>query len=120
MDFINTLREPRIAGVVVADTIATIIGAALLARITKSNFFIILLLLVVLSIVLHFLFDVETTTNKFLMSLTESPGVTDLSLNKPNANSAVTVVSPTSCADTIVTYQRDTDSYQKELNVINL
>jgi len=50
----------------IADVLATIIGALLLSYFFRINFWIILFILFILGIILHRLFCVNTTINKFI------------------------------------------------------
>jgi hypothetical protein len=66
MSFIDTLRQPRIAGFVVFDWTATIIGAAGIAYYYNVGFLVTLIVLLILSVFLHVIFHVNTRTNEFL------------------------------------------------------
>lgn len=66
MSFIDTLRTPRIAGFVVFDWTATIIGAIGVAYYYKINFIVTLLVLLIISVPLHVIFHVNTRTNEIL------------------------------------------------------
>lgn len=59
----------RFFNIAVVDVIATIIGAFIISFLFNDNFFSILLLLFLLGIVLHRLFCVNTTINKFLFGV---------------------------------------------------
>ena len=56
----------RIFNIAIVDVIATIGGALLISFLFKINFFLVLVVLFLLGIVLHRLFCVDTTINRFL------------------------------------------------------
>lgn len=56
----------RILNIAVVDFILTVIGAYIISIFVKINFFYILLILLILGIVLHRLFCVNTTINKLI------------------------------------------------------
>ena len=56
----------RIFNIAIVDVIATIAGALLISFLFKINFFLVLVVLFLLGIVLHRLFCVDTTINRFL------------------------------------------------------
>jgi uncharacterized membrane protein YcaP (DUF421 family) len=56
----------RIFNIAIVDVIATLLGALLISYLFKVNFFLVAVLLFLLGIVLHRLFCVNTTINKFL------------------------------------------------------
>ena len=62
----------RIFNIAIVDVIATIIGAYLLSIFFKINFWIILIILFILGIILHRLFCVNTTINKFIFGFVHS------------------------------------------------
>lgn len=56
----------QIGGIAVTDVILTVLGAILIAWLSKANFFWVLLGLFGLGVALHWLFCVPTTMNKML------------------------------------------------------
>ena len=62
----------RVFNIAIVDVIATIIGAYLLSIFFKINFWIILIILFILGIILHRLFCVNTTINKFIFGFVHS------------------------------------------------
>lgn len=66
MSVIDTLRGPKLAGFVLFDWVSTIIGSYFLARAIGADFVLTLIILLLVSIVLHDVFDVNTRTNKYL------------------------------------------------------
>jgi hypothetical protein len=56
----------RLFGIAIVDLVLTIIGAFFLSKLLKVNFFIVLLLLLLLGILLHRIFRVNTTINKLI------------------------------------------------------
>jgi len=62
------MHSYRLYGVAVIDVIATIIGAAVASYYSSYRFFPILAFLFVIGIVLHKLFCVKTTVNKWLFN----------------------------------------------------
>jgi len=63
------VHSHRFLGIAIVDVISTIIGALIISYIFNDNFFSILLLLFLIGIVLHRLFCVNTTINKFLFGV---------------------------------------------------
>jgi uncharacterized membrane protein len=60
------IHSYRIFNIAIADVVMTIIGAYILSLIFKTPFFYTLLALFVLGIILHKIFCVRTTIDKFL------------------------------------------------------
>jgi hypothetical protein len=60
------LHKYRIFNIAIVDVILTIIVAYLISYFYKTHFFITLLILFILGIILHRLFCVKTTVDKFL------------------------------------------------------
>ena len=59
----------RFFNIAIIDLIATIIGAFLISYFTKINFLIIFLILMLLAIIFHRIFCVNTTINKILFGV---------------------------------------------------
>jgi hypothetical protein len=59
----------RIFNLAIVDIIMTIIGAFIISKIFKINFILILVILFILGIILHRLFCVNTTINKFIFGV---------------------------------------------------
>jgi hypothetical protein len=59
----------RVLGIAIIDVILTVIGAIIISVIFNENFFIILFLLFILGILIHRLFCVNTTVNKFIFGI---------------------------------------------------
>lgn len=59
----------RFMNLAIVDVLATIIGAFIIARIFNWNFFLTLLVIFILGIILHRLFCVNTTINKFIFGV---------------------------------------------------
>ena len=64
-DGVHKYRDPFFDTAIV-DTILTILGSIIISYFFKINIIKSLIILFVLSILLHYLFCVETTTNKFI------------------------------------------------------
>ena len=62
------IHSYRICNIAIADVLMTILGAFIIRLFTNYNFSLILLILFLLSIVLHHIFCVKTTVDKFLFS----------------------------------------------------
>jgi len=56
----------RFLNIAIVDLVFTIIGALLISYFTNTNFFIIFLILMLMAIILHRLFCVNTTINKLI------------------------------------------------------
>jgi len=56
----------RIFNIAIVDVIATLLGALIINYIFKINYFIVLVILFILGIVLHRLFCVNTTINRYI------------------------------------------------------
>jgi fatty-acid desaturase len=56
----------RLLNIAMVDLVFTIIGALLISYFTNTNFFIIFIILMLMAIILHRLFCVNTTINKFI------------------------------------------------------
>lgn len=69
---LQTLREPRIGGFVVFDTVASIIGGIFLSNMLNTDKTITLFILFILSIILHVIFKINTHTN-YLLGLSDKP-----------------------------------------------
>ena len=71
----NLLGEPgkgvhfHVCGIAIVDVLMTIIGAYLISTGFNTNFFNTLLILFLLGMILHLIFCVETTVNKFYSDL---------------------------------------------------
>jgi uncharacterized membrane protein len=61
----------RIFNIAIVDVILTVIGAMILSYVFNINFLLILILLFLLGIVLHRLFCVNTTINKFIFGVVD-------------------------------------------------
>jgi len=59
----------RFMNLAIVDVLSTIIGAFIIARIFNWNFFLTLLVIFILGIILHRLFCVNTTINKFIFGV---------------------------------------------------
>jgi uncharacterized membrane protein YcaP (DUF421 family) len=59
----------RIFDLAIVDIIMTIIGAFIISKIFKINFILILVILFIIGIILHRLFCVNTTINKFIFGV---------------------------------------------------
>ena len=59
----------RFMNLAVVDVLLTIIGSFIIARIFNWNFFLTLLVIFILGIILHRLFCVNTTINKFIFGV---------------------------------------------------
>ena len=66
MSIIETLRTPRIIGFVIFDYVATIIGSAGIAYYYNINFALTLIIILILSIIMHVVFNISTKTNRLL------------------------------------------------------
>ena len=71
-NILQTLRKPRIGGFVIFDTIASLIGAVIISKTLDFNIFITIIVLLILSIILHVVFNISTHTN-FLLNLSPEP-----------------------------------------------
>jgi hypothetical protein len=60
------IHSYRIFNIAIVDVIATVIGAFVLSYFMKKNFWVVLFVLFVLGIILHHIFCVRTTVDKFL------------------------------------------------------
>jgi len=60
------IHSYRFLDIAIIDVILTIIGAIIITKIIKINFFIVLILLFILGIILHRIFNVNTTINKMI------------------------------------------------------
>lgn len=69
---IDSLRKPKIFDFVIFDWLATAATAIVLQKIISADFYIIFVILIILSILLHVLFKVDTTTN-YLLGLSDKP-----------------------------------------------
>jgi len=56
----------RIFNIAIIDVIATLLGALIISYVFKINYFIVLVILFILGIVLHRLFCVNTTINRYI------------------------------------------------------
>jgi len=56
----------RFLNIAIVDLVFTIIGALLISYFTNTNFFIIFIILMLMAIILHRLFCVNTTINKLI------------------------------------------------------
>lgn len=63
------IHSYRIFDIAIMDVLQTIIAAGILSYIFNENFFLILLLLFLVGILLHRLFCVNTTINKFIFGI---------------------------------------------------
>lgn len=61
----------RFMNLAVVDVLGTIIGAFIIAKVFNLNFFLTLLILLILGIILHRLFCVNTTINKLIFGYKE-------------------------------------------------
>jgi hypothetical protein len=59
----------RIFNIAIIDVILTILGALFISHFFKLNFWIVLMILVILGIILHRLFCVNTTINKMIFGI---------------------------------------------------
>lgn len=59
----------RFMNLAIVDIVGTIIGAFIIAKLFNLNFFLTLLLFFILGIILHRLFCVNTTINKFIFGV---------------------------------------------------
>jgi len=59
----------RFMNLAIVDVLSTIVGAFIIARIFNWNFFLTLLVIFILGIILHRLFCVNTTINKFIFGV---------------------------------------------------
>lgn len=59
----------KIGGIAMFDFIGTFVLAFIFSKLFNASYFLVLIILFILSIYLHYLFCVETTTNKFLYDL---------------------------------------------------
>lgn len=59
----------RFFNLAIVDVIMTIIGAFIIAKIFRINFIITLIILFIIGIILHRLFCVNTTINKFIFGI---------------------------------------------------
>lgn len=59
----------RVFNIAIADVILTIIGASIISYTLRYNFFIVLIILLLVAIVLHRLFCVNTTINKLIFGI---------------------------------------------------
>lgn len=59
----------RLFGIAIVDLIFTIIGAGIIAYFTHYNFFIVLAIVIILGIIFHRLFCVNTTINKLIFGI---------------------------------------------------
>lgn len=59
----------RFMNLAIVDVVGTIIGAFIIAKVFHLNFFLTLLLIFILGIILHRLFCVNTTINKFIFGV---------------------------------------------------
>lgn len=66
MSVIANLREYRIFGMAIFDWVATMAGALLLSRITKTCFISSFIILTMLAIVIHAAFGIPTMLNVYL------------------------------------------------------
>jgi hypothetical protein len=63
------IHSYRLFNIAIADVIMTIIGAFVISYFFKYNFIIILIILFIIGIILHRLFCVNTTINKFIFGI---------------------------------------------------
>jgi hypothetical protein len=66
MALIDTLREPKIAGFVIFDYAATFLSAVILSYTFNIEYLSVLVVLLLLSIILHIVFNIPTETNYYL------------------------------------------------------
>jgi hypothetical protein len=69
---LEDLRKPRLFGFVVFDWVLTIIATLVLSRLFGQGFVSMLVIVLLLSIILHVMFNVPTLTNYYL-GLSERP-----------------------------------------------
>lgn len=69
---IDILRGPKIADFVIFDWVATIASAMLVSHFVKYDTFMILIILLIISIILHYILDVDTKTN-WLLGISKYP-----------------------------------------------
>jgi len=72
MSIINNLRSPTIGNFVIFDFVATIIAAIYVKKIANIGLLAALILLILISIILHAILEIPTTTNYYL-GLSEKP-----------------------------------------------
>ncbi len=73
-NIIQKLRGPRLAGFVIFDTIASVLGALLISYMFNTNTNLTILVLFLLSIILHMTFNINTHTN-YILGLSEKPKI---------------------------------------------
>lgn len=56
----------RIMNIAIVDLAATIIAAFLIAKVIKQPFWLVLLILLIMGVIMHRMFCVNTTVNKYL------------------------------------------------------
>jgi hypothetical protein len=69
---IATLREPRIGGFVIFDHLLTILSVYGISNLFNVDLYIVAIVLIILSIALHYIFNINTTTNHYL-GLSQAP-----------------------------------------------
>lgn len=69
---IDTLREPKILDFVIFDWAATIISAYMVSSFIDCSFIVVLLILLIISVILHVVFKIDTKTN-YLLGISKYP-----------------------------------------------
>jgi len=63
------IHSYRLFNLAIVDIILTVIGAIIISKIFNYNFMVILIIIFILGIILHRIFCVNTTINKFIFGI---------------------------------------------------
>lgn len=72
MTLVDTLRGPKIANFVIFDWVSTIAASIIVQKIFNIDIYLSFIVLIIISIILHVIFKVDTQTN-YLLGLSKKP-----------------------------------------------